>query len=43
MRFAPLPVLTDLKVCCAPVLENRTICRIRMNFHKASWRFDINP
>jgi hypothetical protein len=34
MQFSALPVLMDPKVHCAPVLENRTICLIRLNSQK---------
>lgn len=34
MQFSSLPVLVDEYVHCAPVLENRTTCLIRLNFQK---------
>ena len=35
MRFSALPVLMDPNVHCAPVLENRITCLIRLKFQKS--------
>jgi hypothetical protein len=33
----------DEKVHCAPVLENRTTCLVRLNSQKASTAFNFGP